>query len=159
MKAPFNGYFAAILFLVILLGACTRDRLVVDPRDEVVGTYTTQGSLFMPLSLELEVSKHPTKEDRILLVFKGVGYELYAEELVQTPEGISFTIPSQLSYFSGLPLITAGEERVQMGDSQHQGAYFRNNENLQIGLKATLMNTAGEESGTFSTLIKGEKDN
>ena len=59
-----------LLFASLLFSSCTKERIRIDIRDEMVGTYSiTSGGNNLPLSPEMEVSKDPDNEDQIIILF------------------------------------------------------------------------------------------
>lgn len=160
---PNSSRFFLLLLLLpfLVLTSCKKDNdeVIADVRDELVGTYKYfSGGIDILASSQIEISKDPQHADRINILFKQMNYKFYANNLNRTAEGVTFEIPKQLTYISGFPFLTEGRELVKINELTQQGVFFRNNQELQMGLKATILNSSLEEVANFSGLIVARRN-
>lgn len=149
-----------LLLPLLVLYSCSKDKEeeVMDLRQELAGTYNYVGGAFgSGQALKIEISKDLDQPDRINILFPSLNYSFYGQHVRQTEEGISFDIPKQLTYLSGLPFVTEGQAISTTGGEAQQAFFNRNSKELRMGLNATIVNSAFEELGNISGIVVAKR--
>ncbi len=145
----------ACLSSVMLLTSCKKDE-VIDPRDQIVGTYTGKVNVLAKYSEEpslglddetfeenvtIKIEKNASVKDEINITeLDADGNTIYkANAVTDAINGVTFNIPSQTITESEVTYTISGYTNFTLGSSKYDGAYNSNTNILKFGYEGNVL--------------------
>lgn len=147
--------------------SCKEDDVVVDLRDNVVGTYNYNLKSYVFDGTNLTYLGADTDETGTMIVkknatnaatldfFEGAELQFQGNKIQEASNAVAFDIPSQTMTKDGITVDIRGFEYWDLGGTKYHGAYVTADKQISAAFQYTI--TVGGESVTFVATYEGTK--